>query len=345
VHVFTLAIKDQVLDLKSQIISVKEDDLVRLVRKLHQSIAGRSLIFTASSRELYDLLLKPIEPYLEGKSTICIIPDGILWDVPFQALISKPGRYLIEDYAIYYAPSLSILLEMKQGKRLNEGTVREGLLAFGNPKIGLDTVKRLQERQRGERFEQLPDAEVEVKTIAQIFGGNRSRVFTGTDANEKAFKSLASNFGTIHFATHGVLDNRQPLYSYLLLSKSEGDANDDGLLEAREIMNLDLAADLAVLSACETARGRIGAGEGVIGMSWALFVAGCRTTIVSQWKVDSAGTAQLMVNFYKLLLESKGQGRKAKSEALRQAAVMLMKDRKYQHPFYWAGFVVVGSDQ
>jgi CHAT domain-containing protein len=61
--------------------------------------------------------------------------------------------------------------------------------------------------------------------------------------------------------------------------------------------------------------------------------------------VDSAGTAQLMVNFYKLLLESKGQGRKAKSEALRQAAVMLMKDRKYQHPFYWAGFVVVGSDR
>jgi CHAT domain-containing protein len=345
VHLFVLAKGDEGLDLKSHIISVREDDLSRLVKKLHQSISSHSLIFTGSSRALYDLLLKPVEPYLEGKSTICVIPDSILWDVPFQALLSRAGRYLIEDYGIYYAPSLSILLEMKQRKRQDAGTAGDGLLALGNPKIGVETVKRLQEQQRGDSFEPLPDAEVEVKTMAQIFGPGRSKVFTGTDANENVFKSLAPNFSTIHFATHGVLDNRQPLYSYLLLSKSEGDTNNDGLLEAREIMNLDLPADLAVLSACETARGRIGAGEGVIGMSWVLLVAGCRTTIVSQWKVDSAGTSQLMVNFYKLLLESKGQGRKTKAEALRQAAMMLMKDRKYQHPFYWAGFVVVGSDR
>src|SRR2546422_1384258 len=89
-----------------------------------------------------------------------------------------------------------------------------------------------------------------------------------------------------------------PLYSHLLLTKTDGDVENDGLLEAREIMNMKLNADLAVLSACETANGKIAPGEGVIGMSWAFFVAGCRSMLVSQWRVNSDSTFQLMVNFY-----------------------------------------------
>jgi CHAT domain-containing protein len=107
-------------------------------------------------------------------------------------------------------------------------------------------------------------------------------------------------------------------------------------------MQLDLKADLAVLSACETARGRIGAGEGMIGFSWAMFTAGVPTIVVSQWKVESAGTRDLMINFHRALIAST-KTKAGKTEALRQAALKLMRNPETSHPFYWAGFVLVGD--
>jgi len=166
----------------------------------------------------------------------------------------------------------------------------------------------------------------------------------GQEASEKTFKALAPIYAAIHLATHGIIDNRHLLYSHLLLTRTEGDPENDGLLEAREIMNLRLNADLAVLSACETANDRISPGEGVIGMSWAYFVAGTRSMLVSQWKVNSASTSKLMMNFYQAL-ESKQivqSGEKARS--LQKATLRLMKDDRYHDPFYWAGFVLVGSN-
>jgi CHAT domain-containing protein len=133
------------------------------------------------------------------------------------------------------------------------------------------------------------------------------------------------------------------MYSQIVLAHAEGDTNEDGLLEAWEIMNLELKADLVVLSACETARGRVGAGEGMIGLSWALFVAGCPTTVVSQWKVESASTTELMVAFHQNLKAGNRGLRMAKAEALRQAALRVMKMNAYRHPFYWAAFVVIGD--
>ena len=103
---------------------------------------------------------------------------------------------------------------------------------------------------------------------------------------------------------------------------------------------LHVHADLAVLSACETARGRIGAGEGMVGFSWAMFIAGVPSIVVSQWKVESAGTRDLMVNFHRGLLSP---ARVRKSEALRQAALKVMKNPETNHPFYWGGFVLVGD--
>ena len=97
-------------------------------------------------------------------------------------------------------------------------------------------------------------------------------------------------------------------------------------------------ADLAVLSACETGRGRPGAGEGVIGLSWAFFVAGCPTTVVSQWKVESASTTELMLAFHRNLRSGR-----SKALALQAAALKLLRESRYRHPFYWAGFVVVGD--
>ena len=173
----------------------------------------------------------------------------------------------------------------------------------------------------------------------------RNRVFTGREATEKTFRALAPTYSTIHLATHGIIDNRQPLYSHLLLTKTEGDPENDGLLEAREIMNMNLHADLAVLSACETANGRISPGEGVMGMSWAFFVAGTRSMLLSQWKVNSESTSQLMVNFYGDLHSMNGRSVGNKARALREATLGLMKNEHYHHPFYWAGFVLVGRNE
>jgi CHAT domain-containing protein len=111
------------------------------------------------------------------------------------------------------------------------------------------------------------------------------------------------------------------------------------------MMDLDLKAETVVLSACETARGRVGAGEGLIGMTWALFVAGSPTTVVSQWQVDSASTTVLMLEFHRNLKQamSSDQSGARKAEALRQAELKLLRSKEFRHPLYWAGFVLIGD--
>ncbi|PYP82253.1 MAG: hypothetical protein DMF61_26975 [Blastocatellia bacterium AA13] len=150
-------------------------------------------------------------------------------------------------------------------------------------------------------------------------------------------------YSVLHFATHGVLDDRNPMYSYLVLASGKSGSNEDGLLEAWELMQCDLNAELAVLSACETARGRVGDGEGMIGMTWALFVAGVPTTVASQWQVPSESTTKLMIEFHRNLVNGRGE-KLSKAEALRRAALTLIKDPALRmKPYYWAGFVVVGD--
>ncbi|HXQ72867.1 MAG TPA: CHAT domain-containing protein, partial [Pyrinomonadaceae bacterium] len=145
-------------------------------------------------------------------------------------------------------------------------------------------------------------------------------------------------------ATHGVLDNRDPMNSYLVLTQTEDETENDGLLHAREIIDMNLDADLAVLSACETANGRISPGEGVIGVSWAFLVAGARSVVVSQWRVNSASTSQFMKNFYQAMIRENESNSRSKSHALKEASLRLVQDRRYRHPFYWAGFVLVSSN-
>ena len=130
------------------------------------------------------------------------------------------------------------------------------------------------------------------------------------------------------------------MYSHLVLAQNDKNPNEDGLLEAWELKDLDLKADMVILSACETARGKISNGEGVIGMSWAMFIAGTPTTVASQWKVESSSTTELMLEFHRQLLSKQ---KISKAEALRRASLKLMKMPKYKHPSYWAGFVLVGD--
>src|SRR5262249_39626501 len=159
--------------------------------------------FAQEARQLYDLLLKPAAEQLKGKTALHIVPDGILWDLPFQALQPRDGHYLLEDYAISYAPSLSVLKEMSLRKISQEST---SLLAFGNPTMPTEVAANLKTASRGEVLNPLPDAETEVAALKNVWGAASSRILTGALAQKKVFRSEASKYKIIHFATHGILD-------------------------------------------------------------------------------------------------------------------------------------------
>ncbi|HKR13292.1 MAG TPA: CHAT domain-containing tetratricopeptide repeat protein [Pyrinomonadaceae bacterium] len=313
-------------------------ELVKQIESFRKQLATRDLGFRASAVNLYNLLLKPASEQLRGKTNLVIAPDSNLWDLPFQALVSNTNRFMIEDASISYAPSLTVLREMTR-RRMDQRTTRgpSTLLALGNPVMGEEPVQRAHRTLRNASLSPLPEAGEEVRALGRLYGASRSKVYVGAEAREDRVKNEAGQASILHFTTHGTLNNVSPMYSYLTLAG--GGPNDDGLLEAWELMQLDLKAELAVLSACETARGRIGAGEGTIGFSWAMFIAGVPSIVVSQWKVESAGTRDLMVNFHRSLISNP----RTKTDALRQAALKLMRNPETSHPFYWAGFVLVGD--
>lgn len=320
-------------ELKYIRLAVNAEELKRKVNEFHSALAERSPVYVPLGRELYRLLIEPVANELHNIDTICIIPDEFLWTLPFQALTTMRGTYFIQEYALYYAPSLSVLNEMSLRRR--QQSSNESLIAFGNPVI---------ERKLKQDLHPIPETNMEVVAVAATVKTRMKRVLVGREADEKTFKALAPQYATIHLATHGVLDNRDPLNSYLLLTKIDDETENDGLIRAREIIDLNLDADLAVLSACETGNGRISPGEGVIGMSWAFLVAGARAVVVSQWRVNSASTARLMENFYQAMARQSDLNGRNKSQAIREASLRLLKDRRYRHPFYWAGFVLVNSN-
>ncbi|MGH9843752.1 MAG: tetratricopeptide repeat protein [Blastocatellia bacterium] len=338
----TKAAGNPAADVQVFTLPIKRDELTKQTENFRRQLAGRDLGFRASARGLYQLLLKPAQAQLRGKTNLVIVPDDKLWELPFQALLAEGNRYVIETCAVSYAPSLTVLREMKSHREKRRvDAASSALLALGNPAIGRETIERATLTLRDGKLDPLPGAEQEVKALGRLYGAARSKVYVGAEAREDRAKTEAAQARILHFATHGVLNDASPMYSHLVLA--QGDKNEDGLLEAWELMQLDLRADLAVLSACETARGRFGAGEGVIGLSWAMFVAGVPATLVSQWKVESASTRDLMLNFHRRLQAPSAKAEVTKAEALRQAALKLIKNSATSHPFYWAGFVLVGD--
>ena len=338
-------INQRQVNLKVYALAIKQKELADLAATFRQQLARRDSNFRQAAIRLYDVLVKPALAELKTKQTLVIVPDGPLWELPFQALPDSSGRYLIEDHALSYAPSLAVLREMSQlrRKRADERAPSPTLLAMGNPTLGEQMVQRVKLVHRDEQLGPLPGAEKEVKAVAQLYGAAQSKVYIGAEAREDRLKAEAGRFSVLHLATHGILNDASPMYSQVVLAQSAEGASEDGLLEAWEIMKLDLKADLVVLSACETGRGRVGVGEGIIGLSWALFVAGSPTAVVSQWKVESASTTRLMLEFHRNLQSKMEKSQISKAKALQRAAVRMLRSADSRHPFYWAGFILVGD--
>ncbi len=332
------------------------------------------------AQELYTQLLAPAAKHLTGAKRLVICPDGALWDVPFQALLSE-GKFLAQRYELSYAYSATgaqAALTVKAGRKKPTQTV----LAIANPDFGsskrfgdldnlpgqrpltapnrpitapnrpidnpsrlLDNPSRLLDAPssdsetilRGNAIIALPGTQREANALKKLFPS--ATLMTGKAAQESKAKTEASQYKYLHFATHGFFNDTSPMLSSLVLAQPSSGSKDDGFLTAREIFELDLSAEMVVLSACNTARGVQRTGDGVIGLTWALFVAGCPTQVVSQWAVDDASTATLMTSFYGNLASKK----LGKGAALRQASLSLMGDPKHKHPYYWAPFVLMGD--
>ncbi|GEM_PF-4091525 len=284
-----------------------------------------SLAGAQSLRQLYSWLIAPIESYLpaDEDQVITIIPHDVLFLLPFPALLDGDKKYLVEKHTLATAPAAGVLKFTGQKRQLVVSQQDPHLLIVGNPHYP---------QQSGLR--PLQGAAMEANVITRLFPDDRSVLLTGPLAYESRVKRAAPDFTIIHFATHGLFNERAPMLSALVFA---ADSLDDGYLTCAEIFNMpQLHADLIVLSACQTGRGEI-TGDGILGLSRAFLYAGTPALIVTQWSIDDEATSFLMSEFYQ---EYHRGGRKAL--ALRQAQLRALA--QYPAPFYWAAFALVGED-
>lgn len=344
IYLFVLTNNNQV-PIQVLPLQITSGELEKRVAGFSREVASHGFLFVNEAKNLYELLIEPAKDSLTNCQRVVVVPDGFLWNLPFQALMDKDGKYLLEKHEVSYTPSLAVAIEIRKKEEQKQASGKESsgresqneLLAIGNPIQSKSPLSDLVS------FSDLPEAEDEVRSLSKIYGQS-SKIFLRDKATKAAIKSLFTNFRILHFATHGILYKEHPLSSALVLAKpisAKNASNEDGLLKAEEIINLPLSADLVVLSACESGQGEITNGEGMVGLSWAFMYAGASNIVASQWKVDSLSTSKLMVDFHREL--SKQSGNQKSASALRQAALRLKESEAYKHPFYWASFVVIGS--
>ncbi|HSE43616.1 MAG TPA: CHAT domain-containing tetratricopeptide repeat protein, partial [Acidobacteriota bacterium] len=232
-------------------ISITQEALAERVKDFRIQMGNRDPKFLSTAKGLYELLVAPAIQHLKLRDKLVFVPDDVLWSLPFQAFQTKEQRFLIEDYAVCYVPSLTVLRESRKLHKNRKTVTQESLLALGNPTLGHQTIEKVKRVYRNEKLDPLPEAEKEVTALKRLYGMDHSKVYVGLEAREDRIKNEASKFDIIHLATHGIVNDAAPMYSQLILAQGM-DAEEDGLLEAWEIMNLKLNADLVVLSACDT---------------------------------------------------------------------------------------------
>ncbi|MBR8833725.1 MAG: CHAT domain-containing protein [Stigonema ocellatum SAG 48.90 = DSM 106950] len=285
---------------------------------------------TKRLQQLHQLLISPIADILptDPNQRVIFVPQGELFLVPFPALQDKQGKYLVEKHTILTSPSIQILkLTQKQRQKVKQTSVKDAIVV-GNPTMPSVAPKI------GEKLEllpPLPGAEREAQAIAAILN---TKALIGNEATKAVVLARLPQAKIIHLATHGLFDDFQGLQSAVALAPS---GQDNGLLTAEQILNLKLNADLVVLSACNTARGRI-TGDGVIGLSRSLISAGTPSVIVSLWSVPDAPTTELMTEFYTNMLQKKLN----KAQALR-SAMLKLKNEYPNTPKKWAAFTLIGE--
>jgi CHAT domain-containing protein len=298
-------------------VAVSAESLFSRIELLRALITRRKPEWVKPARGLTQLLVAPMQRdgYLDGIHRLFIVADGVLNYVPFSALPIGNGRFLSDQFTLSYLPSAVALTK----KRSTEAS-RKTLLAMAPA------------------GSQLRNAALEVRDIGRLFPGT-SRVVVGKSATETLFKREADRYEYLHLATHGALNRNAPLLSALEFAP---DDQNDGRLELHEIVGLKLHARLVTLSACETALGEgyftdVPAGNEFVGMTQAFLSAGGQSVLASLWPVNDESTQNLMEKFYQFLPKTGGPAALARAQQQ-----MRHSDPRFRHPYYWAGFVMVG---
>jgi len=338
----------------------RPDDLERQIKLMRSGLIrdDQSLYARYASR-LYELLMSPLKESLHKKKHLQIIPDGILGYLPFEALLQKSAErnsnyasldYLLKDVTIGYSYSARLMLETRERRRSetsgyfalapvfeeSDGPVTESD-EFLAAVRSIDSTSVL----RGDgKIRPLPATRQETAAIAGIFGKKKKRntLLVAQNASESALQVHdLSTYRYLHFATHGFVNERQPQLSGLLLGEPDSSLIDN-VLYASEVYNMNLNADLVVLSACETGLGKVVAGEGVIGLTRGFLYAGAKNLTVSLWQVSDLSTAKLMTDFFQRVAKGKNL-----SESLRKAKLKLLESENYASPYYWSPFILIGK--
>ncbi len=325
---------------------------------------------TAFSRKL----LGPVAAQLKGKKLI-VVADGELMYLPFGALPSPeaaeaatgaPPTPLIHDHVVVNLPSASVLAALRQTSR--RLPTSKSVAIFADPVFESDdpriqaaryngalpasktrrpdelaqTMRDTEEDGDGLRLSRLPASNQEARYIVSVAGGGSIMEAIGFKATrENATDTRLGQYNIVHFATHGILNERHPELSGLVLSlyDEQGRFHEDGFLRLSDIYSLNLPVDLVVLSACRTGLGREVRGEGLIGLTRGFMYAGSQRVIASLWKIDDEATAELMKRFYqKMFKESM-----TPAAALRAAQADMSQQRRWNNPYYWSGFIIQGE--
>jgi CHAT domain-containing protein/tetratricopeptide (TPR) repeat protein len=296
-------------------------------------------------RQLYETLIAPIRAELPRTSgaLLTIVPHGVLMNVSFAALQAHNGRYLLEDYALNYAPAGAVL-QFTAGMRRADARKGTALLVADPvtaPRSPLDP-----------QLPPLPGARVEVGRIARLISPARVTVLEGSDASEPRVTSTAAGKAIVHLATHAIVRDDAPNDSYLAFGP--GGESTTGLLTSRDVYDLRLNADLVVLSACRSGGGPV-TGDGVATFARAFIYAGTPSLVVSLWDVADEPTSRLLPAFYRSWL-----GGASKARSLRRAQLQLLADLRAgavrvdtragpivlpEHPMFWAGFILIGEPE
>ncbi len=333
-------------------------DIERMISKIspyYDKASGKNYfynkdLFAFNAAAAYDLYLKTFKPVLDKVpygENIIFSPATEFLPIPFEFLVTNfkadesnydyaSKIFLVERYAISYSQSASIYCEEVQNTLINNNKV----LIVGDPAIDSQTDEFAERRGLLEETVSTPRSFTllplkysgeEVSMIGNIIKADN--IFVSRDATETNFKQNAEMSKIIHLSTHSLLFKKQPLIFF----SNFYDPENDGFLEASEIVQLKLNSDLVVLSSCSSGLGEVDESEGIVGMTKAFFDAGAKSIIVSLWEVNDKYTSKLMTIFYQKLSEGYD-----KSEALRLAKVEFIKKHS-PNPYYWAAFVLSGN--
>jgi tetratricopeptide (TPR) repeat protein len=349
-------------------------DYITAVSSLRDAItAGDKKSRDVLGGQLYAMLVKPLESKLAGIKQLIIVPDNVLAILPFDALRKDSNSpYLCQNYEISLTPSVSVLKmtdKRKYGKRVGEWLGFGGISYAGdtvpenNAERGIAVVDAATEKTKAYyaaqgqeayfnanayEWNDLPGTKTEVEKIANdVFGGTGVSLMLGAEASETTVKKLSASGALsqkriVHFACHAFFDIDYPEYSALVLSEAGktdgGSPGETGYLTVEDVALLKFNADLVTLSACETGKGTGFYGDGLIGFSRSLLVAGANRVELTLWEIDDAATRDFMIRWY-TLIKKEGMDYLAASTQVKREFI---KSGKYSDPVYWSGFVLYG---